>query len=171
MESKDRISKIREQIRTGNPARVMEAVRICRDQEEPDILAELVRVLAQSPAPSVRQAILGLFSDLSHPSAVPVLARTIKENKRHPDLQAILSSLWQSRLVFHEHLALMIDLIIEQNYMVALEAFTIIENSLEQIPEDMRKTGILRLEQELSVMDADKQKLVSEMIRGLQTIG
>ncbi len=162
------LRKIREQIRTGNPGHVMEGVRICREEEEPEILADLVRVLAKDPAPSIRQAILGLISDLRKQNAVPFLVRAIQENPDHPELQAILASCWQSRLVFHEHASWMVDLIIGGDYMVSLEAFTMMENAIGWIAEDILVRELDRLKEHLGEMDPDKQKLVREMMRGLR---
>ncbi|HDR88564.1 MAG TPA: hypothetical protein ENN63_02910 [Bacteroidetes bacterium] len=162
------IRKIREQIRSGNPAYVMEGIRICRDHEEADILSDLVRVLGMDTAPSLRQAILGLISDLNSQHAVPVLVRAIRENPRHPCLQEILAACWQSRMIFHEHIPFLIDLIISGDYMISLESLTILENASELAGRDILEKELNRLETHIPRMNSDKQNLVREMIRGLR---
>ncbi len=162
------IRKIREQIRSGNPAYVMEGIRICRDHEETAILSDLIRVLGMDTAPSLRQAILGLISDLNSQLAVPVLVRAIRENPRHPYLQEILAACWQSRMIFHEHIPFLIDLIISGDYMVSLESLTILENASELAGRDILEKELNRLETRIPQMNSDKQNLVREMIRGLR---
>ncbi|HDJ34295.1 MAG TPA: hypothetical protein ENF21_09400 [Bacteroidetes bacterium] len=162
------IRKIRKQIRSGNPAYVMEGIRICREHEEADILSDLIRVLSKDPAPALRQAILGLISDLNSQLAVPVLVRAIRENPRHPYLQEILAACWQSRMIFHEHIPFLIDLIISGNYMISLESLTILENASELAGKDTLEKELNRLEKHIPQMDPDKQNLVREMIRGLR---
>jgi hypothetical protein len=163
-----KITEIREQLKSGKPALIMEAIRLCRNEGHAELVIDLMDALEKKLIPSIRDSIISLLNDLNYQHIVPLITGYISHHKAHPELQVLVSSCWQSRLNFSHQIPLFIDLLIEKDYAVALEAFTVVETSMNvATPQTLREQSE-RLRQSLPTLDNDKALLVKEMIRILE---
>lgn len=172
MTMKDRtaaLREIRKQLKTGKPLMIMEAIRLCREEGHPELVTDLMDALAKRQIPSIRESIISLLNDLNQQQIAPVIANYIKTHNDHPELPALVSACWQSRLNFFEHIPVFVDLLIEKDYPVALEAFTVIETYMHTAEPGILTIQAERLQSCIPLLDNDKKVLVREMITMLKS--
>lgn len=127
------------------------------------ILPVLLKMINNSSASEVNDEIIRLVSELKSPEAVPIIARSLKENDFGDYQNALVAACWQSGLDFSSHLKVFAELFIRGDYRTALEAFTVIEESLGNASEDEINSCIHFLKESESRVSEDKLPLYWEL--------
>jgi len=121
---------------SSNTDRILNAFHEIRNSGSVKIIPVLLTLLNSKSDPLVRTEIIRLISEIKSPEAVPVIAQSLKENDFGDYLNALVAACWQSGLDFSSHLHVFAGLFIQGDYRTALEAFTVIEESLDNATED-----------------------------------
>lgn len=104
------------------------------------------------------------MNDLKEIETVEHLVSALKSEKYKPVRSILVSACWQNSLDYHEDAQLFADLLIYDGYTVALEAFTVIENSIGA----MEDKDIVRLSAKLKLglesADENKKALINELL-------
>jgi hypothetical protein len=94
------------------------------------ILPALFNMINNKTDPEVRNAILSLLSEIRSQEAVPFIVESIRQNDYGDYLPSFIASCWMSTLNFSKYLSFFAELFVREDYMTALEAFTVIEETL-----------------------------------------
>ena len=91
-----------------------------------------------------------------------------KEQKAN--LRVLIQVCWQSQLDFTQYLDLFVDVFISEDYLTAIESFTVIENILTDYSykEDFLMEQVDKVKDNLSEMDESKLILAKELILVLE---
>ncbi len=96
-------------------------------------MPDLLNLLSQPPKELIEKELVVFLADIKVQGVIPIIVKGLQD----PGLKAahvgILSAIWQSGLDYSKHLHLFIQLFLEGDYLVALESFTVIEQSIEHL--------------------------------------
>ena len=146
----------------------LEELRAVGKSSDIPILAELLHT---SQEKEIKSKITSLFANLKEKESVPYIIEAINNQRYAPELRQLISSCWENGLDFTNYLSLFVDLLIEGDFLVALEAFTVITNMSETIDQQMIDTEIEKLDQAMKTTAEEKKVLMLDVIDFLPSIG
>ncbi len=132
------------------------AIQSLRESGDKDYLPILFDLLITKPVPEVEKEILNLLANLKDQETIPVLTEALQTEKYKSIRKELTSVCWQNGLDFSPSMEVFIDLIIREEWSIAFEAFTVIEN-FEQFPP-VEIYGKLKLKIAAALKKADDQK-------------
>ena len=154
MENKDEIIK---KLNSGDVELLQEAVNMIKAEGDFLILPELFRLLETEQEHAVVNVVISLLADVKDKSFKDILINQITDTV-DPRVKAILLRIcWESALDFSEDARLFARIMIEDEFAVALEASTVLEE-LQMIPENEREE-VLKILRSKKVSE-DKQFLI-----------
>ncbi len=145
---------------------VLETIAKIRESGNSYVLAETIDLLHQTKNQEIKKSILNLLSELKDKESIPILIAAIKNEKYHNERANLIASCWQNGLGYNDYLPFFIDLVIHEEFKIAFEAFTVIENMFGSIGEEVIEAEIIKVSDALK--DADEQK--AYFLNGLLTI-
>lgn len=107
-----------------------------RESGEDYMLPTIINLLFSSRSENLKNEVVNFLVDLKNKSSIVTIIETIKQNKRSKDIHLLVSVCWQSRLDFTPHIDIFIDIMEHGNYQACLEAFTVLENMVENLNSD-----------------------------------
>jgi hypothetical protein len=110
--------------------RIVSTLYEIRNSGSVNILPVLFGMIHKSTDPQVRNEILTLVGEIKSQEAVPIIAASLQKHDFGDYLAAFVAACWLSGLDFSNYLRVFAGLFIEADYRTALEAFTVIEESL-----------------------------------------
>lgn len=128
------------------------------------LIAELVGLLRRTNKKEVKNQILEILNNLKSQASAKELAQAIRKNKQRSLLSHLVAACWKNGLDYTEFIDDFIDVFIQHDYLIALDAFTVIENSTRYLPGDSLEPRIDRLKNHVSEMDDNKKVLTRELI-------
>ncbi len=117
-------------IESSDPERIIATLDEIRNSGSIKILPVLFSLVHKKTDPGVRNEILQLLSEIKSQDAVPLIALSLDSNDFGDYLPAFVAACWQSGLDFSKYLRVFAGLFIQGDYKTALEAFTVIEESI-----------------------------------------
>lgn len=126
--------KIKEELFSTNTETVNSAISAVRQKGNKHYLPILFDLLNSNPEQEIKDEITKLLATVKDKESIPSFIQAIENKKYQPILKSILTACWQNGLDFSNHLLLFVDLVIDENWEIAFEAFTIIDN-FEFMPE------------------------------------
>ncbi len=134
---------------------VLSALNSLKEKGNKDYLPILFELLVAAPEEEIRNEIVKLLGTIKDKNTIPVFIEALHEKKFLAIRKDILTTCWQNGLDFSSHLAVFVDLVIESEWEVTFEAFTVIEN-LEHFPpeEDVKA---IKLKVANALKSADEQ--------------
>ncbi len=119
---------------------------------------------------SLESKIVRIVSNAKDPKAGELIVEAIYESKDGGNVCALLQMAWQSSLDFSKHLALFTEVFIVDDYLTALEAFTLIENICQDYSfEAQHKQQLVdKIKEHITSFDEHKKALASELIKVIE---
>lgn len=126
--------KIKEQLFSENTEVVISAISSVKKKGNKLYIPLLFNLLNSNPENEIVEEIQNLLATVKDKNTVPDFIKAI-ENKKYKSIwKVILTACWQNGLDFSKFLPVFIEIIINKDWDIAFEAFTIIDN-LESLPE------------------------------------
>lgn len=166
MEKLDKLSRFKSAIKTGNPELIDHALDEIKSKGDDTYIAPLIDFLHSPVSSEAKELVYQLFIDLKHENSVAPMVRELKNEKDPVVLERLVASCWQNGLNYSKHLPYFVDLIIGEEFQIAFEAFTVVENMYGKIEGDIERRLIDRIEKSLPDTEDRKQYL----LRGLLEI-
>lgn len=141
--------KIDEQIKknlfSSNTEVVLSAMEDVRKKGNKLYIPMLLDLLNSMPEQEVEKEIKNLLGTVKDKETINSFMRAIEDEKYKSIRKSILIACWQNGLDFSTFLPVFVDLIINEDWEIAFEAFTIIDN-LEYLPGDeIIKTSVEKI--------------------------
>ena len=153
-------------LKSTDPEFILETIDKVRESGNPFILTGLIELLHDTELPEIKKSVLNLLSELKHKESVPVFIEAIKSEKYAGERKDLVACCWQNGLIYNEYLPVFIDLVINEEFQVAFEAFTVIENMFGRIEDEIIDKEIIKITDALN--DATEQK--AYLLNGLLSI-
>jgi len=145
---------------------VLETIEKIRESGNRLIMEGIVDLLHNTQIPEIKKSILNLLSELKNKESIPLLLEAIKNEKYLAERKELVACCWQNGLNYNEYLPVFIDLVINHSFLIAFEAFTVIENMYGVISDEVIDQEIAKINNALQQADEGKAYL----LRGLVTI-
>lgn len=153
-----------------NVDKVLEALDEIENTGNSLYLPSLIELLYLQNSEDVYHRTLKLLTEIKHPDAVPELIKAIQNPRYGKQRENILNCCWQNGLDYSGYLSEIAEFVLDADYMVAFEAYTIIMNTEEKIANEKGNQIIVQLEASMNLQDAARQELIKDIIAYLPTI-
>jgi hypothetical protein len=120
---------------SANPKRMMQAIMEVRNSGSINILPVLFEQVYRNDFPEISNEIIKMISEIKSQNAVPLIAESIQNKDYGDNEKNIIAACWQSGLDFSKYMGIFAGLFLTGDYETALEAFTVIEESLPNAEE------------------------------------
>ncbi len=125
----------------------------------------LFELLTANPEVEIQKEIRNLLANLKDKEAVPVLAEALQEKKYKTIRKDIATACWQNGLDYSSFMEVFIDIIIEEEFDTAFEAFTVIENFEHFPPVEVHEKLKIKMAGALRRASGQKQYLLEELLK------
>jgi hypothetical protein len=146
---------------------VLSVIREIRSSGNAGLIPALISLYGSTPSKSVSLAIVSLVRDLKSQPAVPHLCPALEEINDTAKKRELVAVCWQSGLDFSAHLDTFLRIFIQGDYMTALEAFTVIENSLPYLHDAALLQKHIDWLQEHLPQEGDEKRALSRALLSL----
>ena len=146
-----------------------EELKSIREKGDVEMIPALVEFIEDETIDTHRRhKIAELLGDITTPSAREILIEAVNKLRGKPALAMVISSLWQSRLDFSQWLDIFVEIMFEEELYTAIEAVTLIENSLEKLDEN-QKTDLRNSIRDRIILCEDETRkfLILDMLNNL----
>lgn len=128
----------------------------------------LFELLNSSPEAEIEKEIKNLLGTIKDQESVNSFLRAIEDDKYKPIRKDLLTACWQNGLDFSTFVPVFIDLIIREDWEIAFEAFTVIDN-LEFLPgQEIIKISVGKIKEALPFANDQKKYFLSEILAKLK---
>lgn len=150
---------------SGSDEYIIATLEELRESGENYMVDAIVNLLFTPRSDKMKDAIVNFLVDLKSQPVVPEITRNIRDNSSSDDVARLVSVCWQSRLNFSSDIDLFVELVCKSDYQTSIEAFTVIENSMESVAREKLVEIIGTLEIEKKKASIEKKSLIEETIK------
>ena len=152
---------------SNNDNIVLGAIKEISESGNSNYLPGLIELLNSHESEEIKNQIIKILTEIKHTNAVPFLAQAIEEKKYHGIQETLVRVCWENGLDYTNYFSIFIDLLINGEYMVAFEAYTVIDNSEGTISKASSQEYIARLKDALASVGEERQTLLHHIIQML----
>ncbi len=168
-EDQQKFREIRSGLSSNDSKVLASTLQEVKKSGTPALIPELVRLLRRTNKKEIRNQILEILNNLKIQASATELARAVRKNKQRDLLAHLVTACWKNGLDYTDFIDDFIDIFIQYDYLLALDAFTVIENSTKYLSEVSLEPRINKLSRHEPEMDEDKKVLTRELIHILRT--
>lgn len=164
-ESDKRLGELQKKLLSDNNKVISSAIISLRNENPfKGAIVLLAELFDRTNDAYIKELIRNFLNDMKENAArTEIIAELVKKYK--PDtLSMIASSCWQSGLDYSEYSMDISRVFIESEYLVALECFTILEESVSGIKPDLKKQIIEYLYKYRGKSTDEKNKLIEALV-------
>jgi len=144
---------------------VIAAINTLKEKGNKEYLPILFELLVSEPEQEIRNEIVKLLGTIKDVDTIPVLIEALQIEKYKPIRKDILTCCWHNGMDFSNYLDVFVDLVIDGDWEIAFEAFTVIEN-LEHFPSaEKTKETKLRMARALKLANEQKAYFLEEILK------
>jgi hypothetical protein len=149
---------------SGDDLLVLKTLHKLRKEGNLAYMPDLFNLLCRTGNELIEKELIRFIADIKEKGVVPIVVAGLEEPELKNARAGMLSAIWQSGLDYSPYMNLFIQLFIEGDYMVALESFTVIEQSLEHLSETEIKQERNHLLDGLEDISEEKKPLARELV-------
>src|ERR1035437_10298531 len=166
MISDSKSKEIISNLRSTDSDLVLETINKLREAGNSLIIPELIELLHNTELSEIKKSILNLLSELKNKESVPILMSVIKNDKYANERKELVACCWQNGLSYNDYIPVFVDLVIQEEFLVAFEAFTVIENMFGNFEGEVIEAELVKIKSALK--DASEQKVY--LLNGLLSV-
>ena len=141
---------------------ILEGIEKLRSKGNINDLPAILDFLVTPNNPEVEKALYNFIFDIKDQKAVEPIIAAIQNSEYQNIQKKLIEMCWQSSLKFAPHLGLFVDLLIEGDFEVAFEAFTVIENMEENLEPSMKQKEMTKIKDAISSAQEDRKGMLHE---------
>ncbi len=158
-------------LQSSDSLKVIETLEELRVSGKVSDIPLLLEMLQVSKNPEIKAKITDLFANLKESDAIPLIVDAIRNLRFAPELKDLLATCWENGLDYSQYLSLFVDILIDGDFLVAFEAYTVIMNMTSTIDQAKIDIEIDRLEEVVKNEQEQKRQLYLDVIDLLPSIG
>ncbi len=151
-------------LQSSDSLKVIDTIRELRDSGNASYIPVLMELMLMTENPEIKSRIISLLADLKQSDAIPLIIDAIQDKKYAPELKSLVSVCWENGLDFSNYLSLFVDLIIEQEFVVAFEAYTVIQNMTGKVTPEVLDQVTIRIREALLNSDEQRRALLQDTL-------
>jgi hypothetical protein len=156
--------KIIDRLNSGNNLTILETIRILREIGNSFYIPDIVAVLKNTKNKDVQTSITNFLFELKDNDSAAKLVDEIKDLKNRECLNILVPACWENGLNYNQFLSVFVDLVISQDFQVAFDAFTVIENMQIDFDPVEVAVSVQLLKDNLNKVDHLKKLLFAQLI-------
>lgn len=158
-------------LESADSLKVIDTIEELRSSGRASDIPLLVELLHLTQNPEIKSKITGLFANLKESDTIPLIIGAIQNQKYAPELKELVACCWENGLDYSNYLSLFVGLLIDNEFAIAFEAYTVIMNLETRIDQKIIDQEIDLLERALSSAPEQKRQLMLDVIDFLPSIG
>jgi len=163
-QKKKKIQSLRGKLSSNDTKVVIQSLEQIKEEGEAELIPDLLQVMETTSIKDIQGKVLEILNNLKSQAAANEVIKEL-ERIENPDVQnSVLSSCWKNGLDYSQHIDRLIDIFIQSEYMNALEAFTIIENSTQNLSNPTLDKSVNKIKNNLDHINQEKRPLMLELI-------
>jgi len=148
-----------------NFVKITESIKVLRDETPFNgAIGLLVAFYSKTDNSSVKRQITEFLNDLKDQSSCEEVISELKKGLNPETLRMLVSSCWQSGLNYSAYSSTFADLFLTGDYLTAIECFTVIESSVENLTRPEKDSLIIQIREGSSGNIGEKKALAMELI-------
>ncbi|MCF8336327.1 MAG: hypothetical protein K9H65_06980 [Bacteroidales bacterium] len=163
-ENQQKFNELRTGLNSNDRKILADTLREVKHSGTSALIPELVRLLRRTNKKEIRDQILEILNNLKTQASANELAQAIRKNKQRNLLSYLVTACWKNGLDYTDFTDDFINIFIQYDYLLALDALTVIENSTKYLSETSLDSKINKLKDHVPEMDDSKKVLARELI-------
>jgi hypothetical protein len=160
-----RIRELREKLHSENSRTVSSAILSLRNEDPFNGAAgQLIELFDRTDDVFIKNLVRNFLNDLKGLSVRAEIVAELSRQHKPDTLAMVASSCWQSGLDYSEYAMDFSREFVQSDYLVALECFTVIEESVPQIPDQTRNDMMIFLSEWREKLPSEKNKLLEALL-------
>ena len=156
---------IKTQLFSADKDQVLAALNKLKESGNKDYLPILFELMVAGCEAEVERQIQRLIGTVKDKETIPVFINALQEEHFKPIRKNIATACWQNGLDFSDKIEFFVDLVINENWETAFEAFTVIDN-METLPSaEVMKPLKLKIAAALKVANEQQAYLLEELLK------
>jgi hypothetical protein len=152
-----------------NFVKITGSIKVLRDETPfSGAIGLLVAFYSETDNSSIKRLIREFLNDLKDQSSCEEVISELKRGLKPETLRMLVSSCWQSGLNYSAYSAVFADLFLVGDYVTAIECFTVIESSVENLTRQEKDSIIKQIREGSSGNIGEKRVLALELISVLE---
>ena len=160
------INQLKEDLSSSNDSVIKKALIKTRDKGNEQLIEPLIDLYSSTENLKIKEEIKSIFSELKNKDILEFLLPQLSKGSNDVK-ELILFSIWSSGIDMTDHIPELIEASCSGNYMVILEALTVLENLEGPFNEDDLFQANTLLQQQLYESEDSKEK---ELIKSMYEI-
>lgn len=149
---------------------VLKAIEKIKKEGSESSIEPLLELYNKASDLGIKEALRTVFFNMKEETAPKYIAQAIKSGRFNNILHSLVASCWESGQDYSEYLDVFVDVFITTNdYMLAFDAFTVIENNELKLDNKSVEAIIERLKDLITHAEHEKKLLTVELINGLKS--
>lgn len=168
MSTEKQEQKIRIDLFSANQGKVISALQIVKEKGNKNYLPLLFDLLLNNPGMEVEKEIKTILESVKLEDTVPTFCNALLNDKYAPIKKSLLTACWQNGLDFSNFLPVFIDIIVNDDWEIAFEAFTIIDN-MESLPDqETLNISVTKVSNALKTSTGNKKYFLEEILNKIE---
>lgn len=156
---------LRDKLFSTNSETVISAVQSLKESGNKSYLPILFELLLANSEENVQEEILKLLGTIKDKETIPVFIEALQNPKYASIRKEMTMACWQNGMDFSQYFGVFTDLVINEEWEIAFEAFTVIENFEQFPPLEEMKPIKLKIAGALKNAGEQKQYFLEEILR------
>jgi hypothetical protein len=164
-EDKKKFSELAVNLKNKNSATVVETISDLRRQQPfTGVVSLLVDLYNTTHHENVKGTIQSFMNDIKEKDARAEVVNELKKKHKAETLEMIASSCWQSGLDYSGYAVVFAGLFAEGEYQIALECYTVLEESMNRLSRDTRDEVIEIVRDSRNNYSKEKSALMLDLL-------
>ena len=160
--------KIRIDLFSANQEKVISALQTVKEKGNKKYLPLLFDLLLNNPETEVEKEIRIILESVKFEDTIPTFGNALLNEKYAPIKKSLLTACWQNGLDFSNFLPVFIDIIVNDDWETAFEAFTVIDN-MESLPDqETIKISVTKVKNALKTSTGNKKYFLEEILKKIE---
>ncbi len=156
--------QIQSDLFAANKEKVISAIEKIKDKGNELYLPSLFELLANTQEEEITAEIQKLLGTVKSKEAIPYFAEALENEKLKPAQKSIIAACWQNGLDFADYLPIFVEIVINEEWETAFEAFTVIEN-IDRLPQpDVTEKLTRRINTALETASGQNRYFLEEIL-------
>lgn len=165
MEKTNEKMEFLEKLNSENTKDVLIAIEEIKKTGNVEYIPFLIEKLNASYESEIGKEILKFLHTIKDKKATGFYIGAIQKTKNKKILKELVQFCWESGFDLSPYGETFIKVLIEEDYEIAIEAFSVLEENLIDFSEEQRKEHTKYLKEKLSSLEETKKALIVELIK------
>jgi hypothetical protein len=166
--NEQKIRQLKDRLKKRDTSVLLQTLKEVKMEGNHSLIPYLVMILNDVDSQDIENRILDILNNLNSQSAASYLIEAIENTNDEKNLHILISACWKNGLDYSLFLDVFVNLFIEHDFDIALEAFTVIENATKNAAGTEIDRMLDYMKSSLADLSNEKQALMKELIYMLE---